>query len=462
MSIRYIGEGVFLFLGEESRFDSLARSRLWEEIPIDSVPYPIRDEVGNRMDAFGLGWMRGPNQSRQSTGQNERGQNCWAPNKPCGKVCKPTCKQSSDQGKSKATNTRGKAAKGGEVPGNAPINRKIGSKTMIAARGKILKDLRQDDPEHYERLKGMDPKSRDRELQDRAERYVLERRQVAANHKALPKVMKQYGLKPSEILKGARKMAKDAAAAHEKAGLSRQAKAIKGLSTEDVVREYGHHAAVRMIEEKRKKEKAPRGLTKQQYPEPPKVDLKDLPKKDYQERYHVHRNEYLTELEDVMGRNAANKIEAMPKPEQDKLIGKQVRARMLKELQNEAAFQKLDEWTQQYGIDPDDLRSQVVAEARAEMERLENVPGGALRRSFLEDDLEDLAQGGDGLMKQFGYQALMKSLKARGDSRFVDYAEGLERLDSIAHEMPIGFHNPKPYYAQDGLPTLVDPFGAYR
>lgn len=181
MSIRYVGEGVFLFLGEESRFDSLVQSHLWEEIPTESVPPHIREEMQNRMDAFGLGrlvrgfgQMRGPNQSRQTTGQNERGQTCWAPNKPCGKACKPTCDLDKAQGP-------GQRGQGG---------RKINKKTMIAARAAVFKKLKQVDPKSHQRLLKMDPKVRDRHIDNAAKRYVAQRRRQAAKFEADRKAAK--------------------------------------------------------------------------------------------------------------------------------------------------------------------------------------------------------------------------------------------------------------------------------
>lgn len=85
--ITYLRGGVFLYIGPQQHFDSLEQTGLWESIPIHEIPYSTRLEIRERLDAKGV--------KRQKTGVNEAGKNCWSPNEPCGKACRPkgTCKQ---------------------------------------------------------------------------------------------------------------------------------------------------------------------------------------------------------------------------------------------------------------------------------------------------------------------------------------------------------------------------------
>lgn len=91
MTIKYLRNGVFLYTGPQQHFDSLVRSGLWEPIPIYTLPYETRLEINERLDAKGI--------KRQTTGVNDAGKNCWEPNDPCGKVCRPrgTCKQGKEK-----------------------------------------------------------------------------------------------------------------------------------------------------------------------------------------------------------------------------------------------------------------------------------------------------------------------------------------------------------------------------
>lgn len=114
--ITYLRGGVFLYTGPQQHFDSLEQTGLWESIPIHEIPYSTRLEIKERLDAKGV--------KRQKTGVNEAGKNCWSPNEPCGKACRPkgTCKQ----GDQPAAKTKGV--------------------TLDDVRAKLLQKLQQSEP----------------------------------------------------------------------------------------------------------------------------------------------------------------------------------------------------------------------------------------------------------------------------------------------------------------------------
>ena len=91
MAIEYLRGGIFLFVGDEGHFDSLVSRGYYSPVPDHEIPYDLRLEIQDRLDARGV---KGSS-ARQSTGTNEAGKNCWAPNKPCGKACRVNCKSGS-------------------------------------------------------------------------------------------------------------------------------------------------------------------------------------------------------------------------------------------------------------------------------------------------------------------------------------------------------------------------------
>ena len=98
---------MFLHTGTQEHFDSLVRSGRWAAIPDHQIPYGVALEMADRLDAI----AKKP--KRQSTGTNDRGQNCWEPNEPCGRACRPkgTCNDKAATEPKKARVTKADVAK---------------------------------------------------------------------------------------------------------------------------------------------------------------------------------------------------------------------------------------------------------------------------------------------------------------------------------------------------------------
>jgi len=245
MAIEYLRGGIFLFVGDEGHFDSLVSRGYYSPVPDHEIPYDLRLEIQDRLDARGV---KGSS-ARQSTGTNEAGKNCWAPNKPCGKACRVNCKSGSGtvgaKPKKAATKKmvsealakkkgaasqsartgpmsqkeadrelrrmvlgRKPSPQGGPEP-KASYSTKIAKKDYDAEEKAYIADVRAGKyghgkdskayADHYER---MDPKGRKSAFGNAVTQRILDRRKASAEKKNLPKLLKHHDITPEEHMAG--------------------------------------------------------------------------------------------------------------------------------------------------------------------------------------------------------------------------------------------------------------------
>lgn len=248
MAIEYLRGGIFLFVGDEGHFDSLVSRGYYSPVPDHEIPYDLRLEIQDRLDARGV---KGSS-ARQSTGTNEAGKNCWAPNKPCGKACRVNCKSGSGTVGAKTKKAAaqqmvsealakkkgaagGKKTKAAKPSGPKPVkqadrdlrasvlgrkskprvkdgpepkaefSKKISKKDYGAEEARFIADVRAgkvdyggDHESYANRYEQMDPKSRRSEIGGMVESRILGRRESRAKKNLLPKLLEHHDITPEE------------------------------------------------------------------------------------------------------------------------------------------------------------------------------------------------------------------------------------------------------------------------